>query len=68
MREQSERQAIRQFIDFMRIGDTESAYLAVEKMNFSDFVDALEAVHREGKPLKVSKRSASDPQHGQFKE
>ena len=45
MQEQPERQAIRQFLDFMRIGDMESAYKAVEKMEFSDFVDALEAVH-----------------------
>src|SRR5215471_2028903 len=45
MQEQPERQALRQFLDFMRIGDTESAYQAVEKMKFSDFVDALEAVH-----------------------
>jgi len=45
MQEQPERQAIRQFLDFMRIGDMESAYQAVEKMKFSDFVDALEAVH-----------------------
>jgi hypothetical protein len=60
VQEQPERQAIRQFFDFMRIGDTESAYQAVEKMKFSDFVDALEAVQREGKPL--SKRSAADRQ------
>ena len=53
MPEQPERQAIRQFFDFMRIGDTESAYQAVEKMKFSDFVDALEAV-QQGKALKQS--------------
>ena len=47
MQEQPERQAIRQFLDFMRIGDRESAYQAVEKMKFGDFVDALEAVQRE---------------------
>jgi hypothetical protein len=64
VQEQPERQAIRQFFDFMRIGDTESAYQAVEKMKFSDFVDALEAVQREGKPLTVSKRSAADRQTG----
>ena len=45
MQEQPERQAIRQFLDFMRIGDAESPYQAVEKMKFSDFVDALEVVH-----------------------
>jgi hypothetical protein len=61
-------EAIRQFLGFMRIGDTESAYQAVEKMNFSDFVEALEAVHRERKPLEVSKRLATDQQHSQLKE
>jgi hypothetical protein len=56
MQEQPERQAIRQFLDFMRIGDTESAYQTVEKMKFSDFVDALEAVQREEKPQYRSDR------------
>ena len=55
MQEQPERQAIRQLLDFMRIGDTEMAYQAVEKMKFSDFVDALEAVYAKEKPLKASK-------------
>jgi hypothetical protein len=67
MQEQPKRQAIRQFLDFMRIGDTDSAYQAVEKMNFSDFVDALEAVHAKEKSQKASKRSAADTQHGQMK-
>ena len=58
VQENPERQAIRQFLDFMRIGDTESAYQTVEKMKFSDFVDALEAVQRE--KTAVSKRSAAD--------
>ena len=68
MQEQPERQSIRQFLDFMRIGDTESAYQAVEKMKFSDFVDELEAVHTKEKSEKASKRSAADTQHGQMKE
>ena len=68
MQEQPERQAIRQFLDFIRIGDTESAYQAVEKMKFTDFVDALEAVHAREKSQKASKRSAADTQHGQLKE
>ena len=54
-RNSPERQAIRQFLDFMRIGDTDSAYQAVEKMNFSDFVDALEAVHAKENSQKASK-------------
>jgi hypothetical protein len=45
MQERPDQQAIRLFLDFMRIGDMESAYQAVEMMEFSDFVDALEAVH-----------------------
>ena len=68
MQEQPERQAIRQFLDFMRIGDMESAYKAVEKMEFSDFVDALEAAHAKENSEKASKRSTADIQHGQMKE
>ena len=68
MQEQPERQAIRQFLDLMRIGDMESAYQAVEKMKFSDFVDALEALHAKENSEKASKRSAADTQHGQMKE
>jgi len=68
MQEQPERQAIRQFLDFMRIGDAESAYQAVEKMKFSDFVDALESVHAKENSQKASKRSTADIQHGQMKE
>jgi hypothetical protein len=45
MQKEPSQEAIRLFIDFMRAGDTDSAYQAVEKMNFSDFVDALEAMH-----------------------
>jgi hypothetical protein len=51
MQEQPERQAIRQFVHFMRLGDTESAYQAVETVKFNDFVDALEGVQREVKPV-----------------
>ena len=47
VQENPERQAIRQFLAFMHIGDTESAYQTVEKMKCCDFVDALEAVQRE---------------------
>ena len=47
-------QAMRLFLDFMRIGDMESAYQAVEKMKFSDFVEALEAAHTEEKSPKAS--------------
>ena len=68
VQENPERQAIRQFLDFMRIGDMESAYKAVEKMEFSDFVDALEAAHAKENSEKASKRSAADTQHGQTKE
>jgi hypothetical protein len=64
MQKEPAQQAIRLFLDSMRIGDMESAYQAVEKMKFSDFVDALEAV----KSPKASKRSAADTQHGQTKE
>ena len=46
----------------------ESGYQAVEKMKFSDFVDALEAVHAKENSQKASKRSAADIQHGQMKE
>jgi hypothetical protein len=54
MQEQPAHQDIRHFLDFMRIGDTEKAYQAVEKMKFSDFVDALEAVYAKEKSLKAS--------------
>ena len=67
MQEQPAHQDIRHFLDFMRIGDTERAYQAVEKMKFSDFVDALEAVHAKEKSPKASKRTAADTQHGQTK-
>ena len=53
MQKEPAQQAIRLFLDFMRIGDMESAYQAVEMMEFSDFVDALEAV-QQGKALKQS--------------
>ena len=68
MQKEPSQEAIRLFIDFMRTGDTDSAYQAVEKMKFSDFVEALEAAHTEEKSPKASKRSAADTQHGQTKE
>ena len=56
--------AIRLFLDFMRIGDTESAYQAVEKMKFSDFVDSLEVVHCQRKTGKhPSERKGHDRSH-----
>jgi len=67
MQKEPAQQAIRLFLDSMRIGDMESAYQAVEKMKFSDFVDALEAVHTKEKSPKASKRTAADTQHGQTK-
>jgi hypothetical protein len=53
---------------FYATGDMESAYQAVEKMKFGDFVDALEAVHAEEKSPKASKRSTADTLYGQMKE
>ena len=53
MQEQPAHQDIRHFLDFMRIGDTEMAYQAVEKMKFSDFVDALEGAHAKERSSKA---------------
>jgi hypothetical protein len=53
MQKEPSQEAIRLFIDFMRTGDTDSAYQAVEKMKFSDFVDALEGVHAREKSPKA---------------
>jgi hypothetical protein len=67
MQEQPAHQDNRHFLDFMRIGDTERAYQAVEKMKFTDFVDALEAVYAKEKSLKASKQLAGGTQHDQLK-
>jgi hypothetical protein len=57
--EKPAQQAIRLFLDFMRIGDLESAYQAVEKMKFGDFVDALEAVRAKEKSPKAPQEKAT---------
>jgi hypothetical protein len=53
MQKEPSQEAIRLFIDFMRTGDTDSAYQAVEKMKFSDFVDALEGAHAKERSSKA---------------